>query len=139
MQLATFESDAYDLKNEIENLYKFIDSHSSTGILNFLIYGFIPNYKHNIKRAEQMQNESVISCLVSTTYTDLYGQIVGYANTEEENLRKNLWQEYCFGLQFRSILVDKYFRYGQRLHTLWHKNFQFKIERNRSNYMHVEE
>lgn len=62
MQLATFESDAYDLKNEIENLYKFIDSHSSTGILNFLIYGFIPNYKHNIKRAEQMQNESVISC-----------------------------------------------------------------------------
>lgn len=112
MQLATFESDAYDLKNEIENLYKFIDSHSSTGILNFLIYGFIPNYKHNIKRAEQMQNESVISCLVSTTYTDLYGQIVGYANTEEENLRKNLWQEYCFGLQFRSILVDKYLQYA---------------------------
>lgn len=51
-------------------------------------------------------------------YTDIYGQVVGYASTDEEKFKHELWNSYKISFNFSSILLFHYIQYALEANKL---------------------
>lgn len=112
VQYATINCPPYDLKEDIKNLKDSIDKSNNLDILKDLIYGFIPKYENNSKIAKQNLANFSFTTFCSNVYTDIYGQVIGYASTDEEKYKQELWNSYKISFNFNSILLLNYIQYA---------------------------
>lgn len=112
VQYATIDCPPYDLKEDIKNLRYCIDKSNNMDILKDLIYGFIPKYENNSKIAKQNLANFSFTTFCSSVYTDIYGQVIGYASTDEEKYKQELWNSYKISFKFNSILLLNYIQYA---------------------------
>lgn len=106
-----------DLKDDIKKLNEYIDKSEPIEVLKTLIYDFIPIYENNKNNAEK-NFKGLLTSFFPISYTDIYGQIVGYANTDEEKLRHELWETYKFDFAKRSFILQQYIFYALKTNKL---------------------
>lgn len=111
IQYAKIDSEPIDLTNNIEKIKTLIDKSNSTEILNMLIFAFIPKYEKNKKIAEK-NLETSLGSFFHTTYTDIYGQVIGYVTSDNDNFKHELWKTYEIDFEYTSILLQHYIRYA---------------------------
>ena len=75
-------------------------------------------FKNNKKCAEKNTSEFHLTNLFSATYSDIYGQVVGYADTDEEKFKHELWNIYGIDFQLNSILLFNYIQYAIKVNKL---------------------
>ena len=107
IQYTEIDSEPIDLTNIINDLKSGIDKSCDSDILNGLIFSFIPKFVDN-KNSAIKNRDLALSSLFSPTYNDQYGQVVGYADTENENLKYELWNSYNISFELNSILLQHY-------------------------------
>ena len=118
VQYATIDCPPYDLRADIDKLKAFIDESNSLDVLYEIIHGFIPKYEDNKKTAEKILANSSLTNFCSSVYTDIYGQVVGYASTDEEKFKHELWNSYKISFNFSSILLFHYIQYALEANKL---------------------
>lgn len=118
VQYATIDCPPYDLQADIDELKSFIDESNNLDVLYEIIYGFIPKYENNKKTAQNILAKSSLTNFCSSVYTDIYGQVVGYSSTDEENFKHELWNAYKISFNFSSILLFHYIQYALKTNKL---------------------
>ena len=111
IQYAEINSEPYDLTNNIEKIKALIDKSNSAEILNELLFAFIPKYKKNKKIAEKNLGTS-LSNFFPATYTDIYGQVIGYVTSDNDKFKHELWEIYKINFEYSSILLQHYIKYA---------------------------
>lgn len=117
IQYTEIDSEPIDLTNIINDLKSGIDKSCDSDILNGLIFSFIPKFVDN-KNSAIKNRDLALSSLFSPTYNDQYGQVVGYADTENENLKYELWNSYNISFELNSILLQHYIKYSLETNKL---------------------
>lgn len=117
IQYTEIDSEPIDLTNIINDLKSGIDKSCDSDILNGLIFSFIPKFVDN-KNSAIKNRDLALSSLFSPTYNDQYGQVVGYADTENENLKYELWNSYNISFELKSILLQHYIKYSLETNKL---------------------
>ena len=117
IQYTEIDSEPIDLTNIINDLKSGIDKSCDIDILNGLIFSFIPKFVDN-KNSAIKNRDLALSSLFSPTYNDQYGQVVGYADTENENLKYELWNSYNISFELNSILLQHYIKYSLETNKL---------------------
>lgn len=117
IQYTEIDSEPIDLTNIINDLKSGIDKSCDIDILNGLIFSFIPKFVDN-KNSAIKNRDLALSSLFSPTYNDQYGQVVGYADTENENLKYELWNSYNISFELKSILLQHYIKYSLETNKL---------------------
>lgn len=118
VQYVTIDCPPYDLQADIDKLKSFIDESNNLDVLNEIIYSFIPKYENNKKTAQNILAKSSLTNFCSSVYTDIYGQVVGYSSTDEENFKHELWNAYKISFNFNSILLFHYIQYALKTNKL---------------------
>ena len=118
VQYATIDCPPYDLQADIDKLKSFIDESNNLDVLYEIIYDFIPKYENNKKTAQNILAKSSLTNFCSSVYTDIYGQVVGYSSTDEENFKHELWNVYKVSFNFSSILLFHYIQYALKTNKL---------------------
>lgn len=118
IQYATIDGPPYNLQTDIDKLKDFIDKSNNLDVLNEIIYGFIPKYENNKKTAQEILKNSSLTNFCSSIYTDIYGQVIGYASTDEEKFKHELWNSYKISFHFSSILLFHYIQYALKTNKL---------------------
>ena len=118
VQYATIDCPPYDLQADIDKLKSFIDESKNLDVLYEIIYDFIPKYENNKKTAQNILAKSSLTNFCSSVYTDIYGQVVGYSSTDEENFKHELWNVYKVSFNFSSILLFHYIQYALKTNKL---------------------
>lgn len=118
VQYATIDCPPYDLEADIDKLKSFIDESNNLDVLYEIIYDFIPKYENNKKTAQNILAKSSLTNFCSSVYTDIYGQVVGYSSTDEENFKHELWNAYKVSFNFSSILLFHYIQYALKTNKL---------------------
>lgn len=117
IQYTEIDSEPIDLTNIINDLKSGIDKSCHSDILNGLIFSFIPKFVDN-KNSATENRDLALSNLFSPTYNDQYGQVIGYADTENENLKYELWNSYNISFELKSILLQHYIKYSLETNKL---------------------
>lgn len=117
IQYTEIDSEPIDLTNIINDLKSGIDKSCDSDILNGLIFSFIPKFVDN-KNSAIENRDLALSNLFSPTYNDQYGQVVGYADTENENSKYELWNSYNISFELKSILLQHYIKYSLETNKL---------------------
>ena len=125
VQYATIDCPPYDLQADIDELKSFIDESNNLDVLYEIIYGFIPKYENNKNTAQEILKNSSLTNFCSSINTDIYGQVIGYASTDEEKFKHELWNSYKISFHFSSILLFHYIQYALKTNKL---NASFLIE-----------
>ena len=112
IKYTSIKTPTYNLKDDITKIETYINESNNNDVLNQLIYGFIPKFKNSKKIAEKNIAQSIFTNISSATYADIYGQVVGYADTDEEKFIYQLWNIYNIDFQLNSILMFNYIQYG---------------------------
>lgn len=115
---ASIKTPAYNLQDDIKKIENYINNANNIDVLHQLIYGFIPNFNNNKVSAEKIISDFHLTSSFSTVYSDIYGQAVGYADTDEEKFKYQLWNIYSFNFHFYSIILFKYIQYALKLNKL---------------------
>lgn len=118
IKYASIKAPAYNLEDEIIKIENYINNSNNINVLHQLIYGFIPKFKNNKKSAEKNTSKSYLTNLFSATYSDIYGQVVGYADTDEEKFKHELWSIYSIDFQLHSILLFNYIQYAIKVNKI---------------------
>lgn len=118
LEFGTIESPPYNLQDDIAKMKNRIDNSNSIDVLRMLIHEFVQPYQNNKKLAENNLKKFSLTSFIPTTYTDIYGQVIGYASTDEENFKYELWKVYDIGLQMCSPLLFEYISYAIKTNKL---------------------
>ena len=118
IKYASIKTPAFNLKDDIKRIENYINNANNKEVLHQLIYGFMSKFKKNKEIAEKNISKFHLTKFFSATYSDIYGQVVGHADTDEEKFKHELWNIYNIDFQFNSILLFNYIQYAIKANKL---------------------
>ncbi len=112
VKLQTIKGPVIDLSENITKIKDYINNSSELDVIKGLFLYFMPKYQTNKMHAEKRKAESFLSNYFPISYTDMYGQVVGYAHTDEELFKHNLFEIYKNEIHLNTTLLFHYINYA---------------------------
>lgn len=112
VKLQTIKGPVIDISENIAKIKDYINNSSELDVIKGLFLYFMPKYQINKMHAEKRKAESFLSNYFPISYTDIYGQVVGYAHTDEELFKHNLFEIYKNDIHLNTTLLFHYINYA---------------------------
>ncbi|MBO5947817.1 DUF4209 domain-containing protein [bacterium] len=112
IELQAIKGPVIDLSENIAKIKDYISISSELDVVKGLVLYFTPKYQINKMHAEKRKAESFFSNYFPVNYTDIYGQVVGYAHTDEELFKHNLFEIYKNDIHLNTKLLFYYINYA---------------------------